>query len=484
MILGSVKDHQIALLNSCVVIKRSLRSRCLVTFRKILGSLIALNFAVLWLAPVIIQGLSFRHGFGQVIRPAYRLIDRSSAIRRFAAKFIYCKSAHVDYFAASVLLIISSLVILSSVFTWQIVHGSLPWWLVVVYYFMWVGPGGRSIATAWTLAHREGHESRRGVYRPWMSDRVGNFFENWLGVFYGSVPYTFSTSHLLLHHRLDSGKGDPVYMWDIDRTRFADLMLYQWRFLKYMTGISSLVEFRRASGVVPAIDRARVTLRRGVAIYWIWVPGSILALLIGTGSSLDSALLFLFLIYLQPLLAMSTFLSIINVGQHGFLEFDESGRHVTHVTSTTILDGLDDSFGEDYHVAHHYFPRVDRDGLKEHAVRERSTWARCAGAVFKDTTIFEMSFMIQFGRFEQLVQNHYVDYNESGNIDELAALFKRRAKRKEMSYEEYEFHYLPYLRQHSRELVRRGTCKDENRAYVYQAHHNLQSDLIVRLNGI
>ncbi len=168
---------------------------------------------------------------------------------------------------------------------------------------------------------------------------VGNFFENWLGVFYGTVPYNFSVAHTLTHHRFDSGTGDPVYLWDIDRTRFGDLMLFQWRFFRYMTGISSLVEFRRESGVHPAVDRARATLRRGMAIYWIWVPSAILALLIVTGSSMASALLFLFFVYLQPLFAMSTFLSIISVGQHGFLEFDEKGLHVKHVTSTTILDG-------------------------------------------------------------------------------------------------------------------------------------------------
>ncbi len=453
---------------------RPWRLRCLVGLRKVLGTLLTVNFAVLWAAPVLIQGQLFRRGLDRIVRPVYGLFDGSAALRRFAARFVYLRPAHVDYFAAAVFLISGTCAVLCALFAWQITFGSLPWWLVALYYFVWVGPGGRSMATAWTLAHREGHLSRGRMYRPWLGDRVGNFFENWLGVFYGTVPHNFSISHTLTHHRLDSGKGDPVYLWDIDRTRFSDLMLFQWRFFRYMTGISSLVEFRRESGVHPAMERASARLRRGMAIYWLWVPAGILALLIGTGSSVGSALWFLFLVYLQPLFAMSTFLTIISIGQHGFLAFDQAGRHVSHVTSTTILDGVDDSFGEDYHLAHHFFPSMDHDRLPEHVARERSHWARCNGAVFRNTTFFEIAIMIYLGQFDRLIRDHYVDFSGEGAVEELSTLFEQRAKRKEMTYEHYEFRYLPSLRHRVRELVRTGICKDENQAYIYQAHHNIR----------
>ena len=442
--------------------------------RKALGTLLAINFAALWAAPVIIQGQLFRRGLDRVVRPAYGLVDDSVALRRFASRFVYHRGEHVDYFVAGVLLTLSLGAILCVLFAWQIAYGSLPWWLVVLYYFVWVGPGGRCMATAWTFAHREGHLSGGRIYRPWLGDRIGNFFENRLGVFYGTVPYNFSETHTLTHHRFDSGTGDPVYLWDIDRTRFGDAMLFHWRFFLYMTGISGLVEFRRESGVNSAVDRARAKLGRGMAIYWIWVPSGILALLIGTGSSVASALLFLFFVCLQPLFAMSTFLSLISVGQHVFLEFDEEGQHVKHVTSTTILNGVDDSFGEDFHLAHHPFPAMAHDRLPEHVARERSEWARCNGAVIRKTTFFEIAIMIHLGQFDRLIRNHYVDFSGEGTVEELSALFERRAKRKEMTYEHYEFRYLPGLRQRVRELVRRGICKDENQAYIYQSHRSLQ----------
>ncbi len=445
-----------------------------VWIKKVLGTLLAVNFLCLWAAPIIIQGQLYRRGVDRLVRPIYCLVD-SPALRRFASRHIYREAARVDYIAAAVLLLVSMSVILGVLFAWQIMFGTLPWWLIAVYYFIWAGPGGRSMGTAWTIAHREGHRPRGKLYQPWLGNRVGNFFENWLGVFYGTVPYIFSISHTLTHHRFNAGKGDPVYLWDIDRTRFGDLMLYQWRIFLYMTGISTLTEFSRESGVLPAVDRGRSTLRRGMAIYWICVPMSILALLIALGSSITSALLFLFFIYLQPLFAMSSFLSLISIGQHGFLEFDESAQLMKHVTSTTIIDGFDDSYGEDYHLLHHFYPEKAHDQVEQHVLSERSQWASCAGSVFKRTTFIEIALMIQFGQFDQLIRNHYVHFNDEHTIEELITLFEIRAKRKEMTYEEYEYDYLPNLRQRVGMLVKQGVCKNEPQGYIYQAHHILQS---------
>ena len=458
----------------------SLGQRSLVRLRTALGTLVALNFAVLWAVPVVVQGQAYRRGLHRVFRPVHRLLDGSPALRRFAAKHIYRRPAHVDYFATAILFAFGFGLSLGGLFALQIVTKSLPWYVVIAYYFIWVGPGARFMAAAYTFAHREGHLPGGRMYRPKIGNRVGNFFENWIGPWYGTIPYNFSTSHLFLHHRLNGGKGDPIYVWDIDRTNFWDVMRYQWRVFRYMTGISSLKEFRCQRGVLRAADRARRTLIKGMVIYWILLPAAILTLLTATGSSLFSALLFLFFIYFQPLCAMSCFLSLLNLGWHGFLEFDEAGRHVKHVTSGTILDGPDDSYGEDFHVAHHHFPSIGHDRLTEHVEAERQEWGRCHGSVFENTTILELSVLVILGRFDILIGNHYVDCSQGSlSRDELVDLFERRAQRKEMSYEEYEFGYLPRLRESAGELVSSGVCDSENGAYVYQAHRNLQRNLKV-----
>lgn len=457
------------------------RVRILVALRKFLGAMLTLNFAVCWAAPVFIQGRLFHMGLHRIVRPVFSLLDRSATLRRFAATYIYRRTVHVDYFATAIFLTVGVAISLGTVFVWQIRGGGIPWWLVAAYYFAWVGFGGRGMGALYTFAHREGHVAEGRMYRPWISKHIGNIFENRVGVWYGIVPHIFSTSHILLHHRLNGGKGDPVYVWDLDRTKFSDLLLYQWRYVVYMTGFSSLSEFRRQRGVHPAIQRAYAKLRRGMLIYWVYVPAAIVTLLLATGSVVSSTLVFLFLIYFQPLFAMSSFLALVTLAQHGFLEHDDARRNIKHVAAITILEGHDDSFGEDDHLAHHYFPNVTHDRLPEMQPSQEHEWARWHGAVFKGTSIIEIALLLQLGRIDRLIDRYYVDFSGELDRDELVALFTRRAQRREMSYEDYEFRYLPRLRERVREFVKRGVCENENHAYIYQAHYNFDPDLgIVR----
>ncbi len=453
------------------------RVRFLITLRKFLGILLTLNFAVCWAAPIFIQGRLFHMGLHRIVRPIFSLLDRSKALRRFAATYVYRQAVHVDYFATAIFLTVGVAISLSTVFVWQIRFGALPWWLVGAYYFVWVGFGGRGMGAAYTFAHRESHVAAGRMYRLRISKHIGNFFENCVGVWYGIVPHIFSTSHILLHHRLNGGKADPIYVWDLDRTKFRDLLLYQWRHVLHTAGFSSLREFRRQRDVHPAIERAYAMLHRGILIYWVYVPSAIVTLLLATGSSVSSALVFLFLIYFQPFLAMSSFLALLTLAQHGFLEYDDDGLTVKHVTAITILDGHDDSFGEDDHLAHHYFPGVTHDRLPELQSSQERAWARWHGSVFKGTSIIEIAILLQLGRIDRLIDLYYVDFSGEMDRDELVALFTRRAQRKEMSYEDYEFRYLPQLRKKVHALVKRGECQNENRAYIYQAHHNLDPDL-------
>ena len=451
----------------------SFYARVLVALRRFLGMLLALNFVALWAIPIVAQGRLFHAGLHRFLRPIHRLLDRSVLLRHVATKYVYRRSVHADYFASAIFLTVGLALSLAVVFTWQISFGELPWWLLAAYYFVWVGFGGRGMGTAYTLAHREGHVAGGRMYRPWIAKHIGNIFENRVGLWYGLVPHTFSTSHILLHHRLNAGKSDPLYVWDLDRTKFSDMLLYQWRAFVYVTGLGSIREFRRQQGVNPAIQKAQAKLSRGMRIYWVYVPMALVALLVATGSSVASSLMFLFFVYLQPLFAMSTFIALVTLAQHGFLEHDEEGRNLKHVAAITILSGHDDSFGEDDHFSHHYSPAVTHDKLETAQSLEESEWARCHGSVFKGTSIIEIAIFLLLGRIDQLIDRHYVDYSGALGRDQIVELFTRRAKRKEMSYEEYEFQYLPALRDSVRDHVKQGLFNNENHAYIFQAHHEI-----------
>ena len=447
--------------------------RFLIALRRFFGMLLALNFVALWAIPIVAQGRLFRAGLHRFLRPVHRLLDRSVLLRHIAKKYVYRRAVHADYFASAIFLAVGTVLALAVVFTWQILFGELPWWLVAAYYFAWVGFGGRGMGTEYTFAHREGHATGGRMYRPWIAKYIGNIFENRVGPWYGIVPYTFSTSHILLHHRLNAGKADPLYVWDLDRTKFSDMLLYQWRVFLYMTGLGNIREFRRQQGVHPAIRKARADLSRGMRIYWVYVPVAIVALLVATGSSVLSSIMFLFFIYIQPLFAMSTFIALVTLAQHGFLEHDKEGRNLKHVVAITILGGHDDSFGEDDHYTHHYSPAVTHDKLATAQSLQESEWARYHGSVFKGTSIIEIAVFLLLGRVDRLIDRHYVDYSGALGRDQIVELFTRRAKRKEMSYEEYEFGYLPVLRDRVRDYVKQGVFKNENHAYIFQAQHEI-----------
>ena len=452
------------------------RTALTVRLRWAFGVLLAINFAIFWAPPIVIQGRTYEAGLRRVLEPIYEWIDGSPRVRRFAERWIYQRAVHVDYFVRALLLLLSTVIALGVVTWWQVTHGSLPLWLIFLYYLAWVGFGGRIMGAAYTFAHREGHRPGGGLYRPWIRKIFGNVVENWLGFFYGNVPYNFSTSHNLLHHRLDGGKGDPFYMWDIDRSSWSELMLFFHRIFVYMTGWSSLRAFKTQEPG-QRMDRAFWQLLRGFLLYWVAVPVVVIGGLTAAGSTLPSAFAFFFFIYLQPFFAMSIFIALLNVSVHGFLEFEEDGAHIPCINSTTIIDGQNDSFGEDDHMAHHYFMAVEHPDLPAHQLTQRDEWAHRHASVFKELSIIELSIFMLFKRWKMVAERYYVDYSGKLSTDEIASMLEQRATRVEMPYVDYEFSYLPRIRETAEELVRRGTCANLSQAYRYQAHRNLRLPL-------
>lgn len=319
-------------------------------------------------------------------------------------------------------MIINTFVALGTVFYYQLALGYLPNWLIIAYYFSWVGVGGRIMGAAYALAHKEGHN--QNMYKDWIKNSVGNFFENWLGCFYGNVPHTFSTSHVFIHHALDGGTGDTFYEWDLDRTNLGDFMLYVHRIFLHMIGYSSLRYFASHN------DSGRKDkLTKGICIY---VLVGLAVLLVTQGS-----LSFLFWIYLQPLLCMAYFLALLNIGFHGFIEFDSNGNSIEEVNSSTIIEGDDDYFGEDDHMAHHYYPKVFYQDLTDHQSKQLERFKEVKASVFKGLSIVELSIFIVLGLWDKLAE-HYVDYSGKLSTEEIKEMLKRRAKTTEISYEEYE----------------------------------------------
>lgn len=261
------------------------------------------------------------------------------------------------------------------------------------------------------------------MYQKWLRKYIGNIFENNLGVLYGNVPWNFTTSHILIHHRLDGGAGDTFYEWDIDRTNLSEFMLYVHRIFLHMIGFSSLKFFNAHNQISQA-----TLLWKGIMKYWFIA----VVLLIVTRSAS-----FIFWIYLQPLLCMSYFLALLNIGFHGFIEYDESGISIPSVNATTIIEGDDDSFGEDDHMAHHYNSTVYYRDLPELQASKVEEFKKYHSSVFRKLSIVELSIYIILGVWEKLA-DHYVDFTGELTREQIINMLKARAMRREFTYEYYE----------------------------------------------
>jgi len=279
----------------------------------------------------------------------------------------------------------------------------------------------QTMGSAYTFAHKEGHNAL--LYQRWLRRSVGNIFETWVGCLFGNVPYNFTTSHVHIHHHLDGGKGDSFYMWDVDRTSFGDFLLFVHRILLHMSGTSSLRYFR-----VRGMTDKHALLLRGCIGYWLVAPSVLFAV--------TRSPWFLFIVWLQPLIGMTAFLSIINWAFHGFIEFDADGKSIECVNAVTIINGQDDSFGEDDHMAHHYSTQTWYSETYKYRAKIDADLKRYHGSVFEKVSIFELSIMLLFSQFDELA-NKFVDMSGELSHQQIVQLLRDRGKRKELTYEEY-----------------------------------------------
>jgi len=385
-----------------------------------IGCILSLNFVIFWAIPIAFMGMMYKHILQPLLFPIYKTIDSSRALRWIAEEYVYTSKESVDYFLISLIVLLNSFVSLSVVFYYQFSVGYLPWWLIAMYYCSWVGTGGRMMGAAYALAHKEGHS--KAFYKKWIRNTVGNVFENWVGLIYGSAPGQFSCSHVFIHHRLDGGPGDTFYQWDLDRSSVSDFMLYVSRIFMHMIGYSSSAYFTSLGQK----SRSDVIVQ-GMVKY----TAAGVAMLVATRS-----ILFVFWIFIQPLICMTFFLALINFGFHGFIEYDENGQSIHCVNSSTIIEGDDDYFGEDDHMAHHYNSNVGYKDLPALQASKIEEFKANKASVFRKLSILELSIFVLFGLWDKLA-DHYVDYSGKMTREEIKEMLKVRAQRKEMSPEEY-----------------------------------------------
>lgn len=399
-----------------------------VRLRYAVGFTIAMDFIIMWLPFIVFQGAFYKHGTQPFLGPVFEMLDNFQPMRWLAKKFVYEKPKYSDYFMTQLLFLFNFLPNLVFIVYMQLTRGSLPWWALAIYYFNWVGIGSRCMGAAYFMAHKEGHSLN--MYKPWIREIFGNVFENWVGMFYGSVWNNFTTTHIALHHRLDSGQGDTLYCWDCNRASIPDFLVYQCRGLLHMSGLGALYQFWRHPECC-GHDRHFRALRRGVIIYWALLPTALFVVF--------RSVSFYFWVVIHPLFCMGFFLALLNLGFHAFIENSPEGYRVQCIESIALLGGQDDFFGENDHMAHHYHTNVYWRDLTELQEKQIKEWETKKASVFKDIDVFTFSIFVIMKAWPFLADRFV--YSGDMTKAETMRLIEARATRREAEHR----HLLPGL---------------------------------------
>ena len=127
----------------------------MISLRFCLGVAISANFCIFWAFPIMTQGLVWKNLLKPIMMPIYNSIDENPTLREFAATYIYSKPQYSDFFAISAITFFTSIISFTFILYWQLHYGTLSWWLIMIYYFCWVGFGGRIMGASYALAHKE-----------------------------------------------------------------------------------------------------------------------------------------------------------------------------------------------------------------------------------------------------------------------------------------------------------------------------------------
>lgn len=101
----------------------------------------------------------------------------------------------------------------------------------------------------------------------------------------------------------------------------------------------------------------------------------------------------------------------MNYAFHAFIDFDENGKHIECVNSTAIIEGDDDYFGEDDHMAHHYATHVYWRDLPKYREGQVEAFKKHNASVFRGLSIVELAAFLLFKDWKSLAK-HYVQFND------------------------------------------------------------------------
>ena len=219
------------------------------------------------------------------------------------------------------------------------------WWRAAIYNVVRIGPMYRHFMFVYVLSHKEAHMYGKlfaQPYRSWLGLQFAyNYF---IGLFHGVLPGPFTESHIYNHHKYDNAIDDVYSTGAFPRDSFRNFLHYVYVWFLYALNLSSISKFFQEG------RNTRAYRCIGGLLYYIAVV-SLAWKFVGAQ--------FAAFYVLYPLIEGNILLSAVNYTWHAFI--DPNDHDDDYVNSVTILEGLNFTLDEEYHVVHHQVSVLVKD---------------------------------------------------------------------------------------------------------------------------
>jgi len=263
------------------------------------------------------------------------------------------------------------------------------WWRAALYNIIRIGPQYRHFMFVYVLCHKEAHSYGKLFAEPYNTTLGLKYVYNYfIGFFHGVLPGPFTESHIYNHHKYDNDKDDVYSTGAYPRDSFIEFLRYVYIWFLYALNISSILKFYQEQRM------ERVLRSIGGTLYYC---GGVLLVYHCVGS-------FYFVVFyiLYPMIEGNILLAAVNYTWHAFI--DPQDHDNDYVNSVTILNGLNFTLSEEYHVVHHQYGGAHWSKNEELYVKHLPDYKKYTATVFQNTNLFVVWGMIVAQDYDALAK--------------------------------------------------------------------------------
>jgi hypothetical protein len=282
------------------------------------------------------------------------------------------------------------------------------WRRILVYNIVRIGPMYMNFMYVYVLCHKEAHNFGNLFSKEWNNPLLKYFFNHWVGIFHGVLPGTFTWSHIYNHHKYDNNHQDVYSTAFRPRNTITSWVKYIPEWFGYASNVSSVLAF----------------LEEGRRYFALMTFLSTLYYVVFVGVCYYIHPLFTWFTLIYAFVEGNILLSVVNFVWHAFIDPKEPSND--YVNSTTIVEGLNFTLAEEYHVVHHQYAGAHWTRHKKLYEKHKGGYTNTIPSSFYKVNIFELFAHIVSANYTQLVKLFYKPLQGNVSDKELEGILKER----------------------------------------------------------